>query len=190
MNPVEIAATIFGLLCVWLTVKQNIWCWPTGLVMVVLYISIFYEAKLYSDVILQVFYIFVQFYGWYYWLHGGKNRSEVPVTKMTKTALTVWTLIGIVGTLGWGYFMNRFTDASIPYGDAFTTVISIVAQWLMAKKVLESWWYWIAVDVVAVGVYFVKGLYLTTGLYAVFLGLAIAGYIAWRKSRIESLVVV
>ena len=190
MNPVEIAATIFGLLCVWLTVKQNIWCWPTGLVMVVLYIFIFYEAKLYSDVILQVFYIFVQFYGWYYWLHGGKNRSEVPVTKMTKTALTVWTLIGIVGTLGWGYFMNRFTDASIPYGDAFTTVISIVAQWLMAKKVLESWWYWIAVDVVAVGVYFVKGLYLTTGLYAVFLGLAIAGYIAWRKSRIESLVVV
>jgi nicotinamide mononucleotide transporter len=89
--------------------------------------------------------------------------------------------LGAAGTLLWGHLMGRFTHAALPYPDAFTTVSSLIAQWLMARKRLDSWYFWIAVDVVAVGIYLYKGLYLTTGLYAIFLGLAVTGLMVWRR---------
>lgn len=179
-NWIEISATLFGFTCVALTVRQNIWCWPAGLVQVVLYLFVFYQAKLYSDLILHVIYVGMQFYGWYFWLHGGKDRMEAPVRRIF--AAKAWIWFTIVGTLTWGYGMTTFTDASVPYWDAFTTVASLVATYLMAKKVLESWLWWIAVDVVAIGVYFYKGLYPTTVLYITFLVMATMGYFSWRKS--------
>lgn len=182
MTPVEATAVIFGLLCVWLTVRQNIWCWPTGLVQVVLYIFIFYQVKLYSDLILHVIYVGMQIYGWYHWLHGGRDRGTLPVSTLRWRGRIGWVTAAAFGTGAWGLLMARFTDAAVPYGDAFTTAASLIAQWLMARKRLESWLFWIAVDVIAVGIYWYKELYLTSGLYAVFLGLAIMGLFAWRKS--------
>lgn len=178
----EIPGTIFGLICVWLTVRQHIWCWPTGLVSVVLYVVVFYEAKLYSDLVLQVVYIFMQLYGWYHWLYGGAKRTELPVTTQPPAHTIGWWIFALIGSALWGYGMATYTDAAAPYWDAFIAVASLVAQWLMARKKLESWWFWIAVDCVAVGVYASKKLYVTTGLYAVFLILAISGWLAWRKS--------
>jgi nicotinamide mononucleotide transporter len=182
MTWIEATAVIFGLLCVGLTIRQNIWCWPTGLVQVALYIAIFYSVKLYSDLILHVIYVVLQIYGWYHWLHGGKNRSTLPVSSLTYRGWLAWPSVVVVGTFAWGYLMATYTDASVPYGDAFTTAASLVAQWLMARKRVESWLFWISVDVVAIGIYWYKGLYLTSGLYAAFLVLAIAGLLAWRKS--------
>jgi len=182
MSPVEIVATIFGLLCVYFTVKQNIWCWPTGLVQVVLYTYIFFGAKLYSDSILQVIYIPMQIYGWYFWLHGGKDKKEAPVTKINGRFWSWMLSTGIILTLGWGYIMGKYFGAACPIPDAFIVVTSLFAQWLLSKKKLESWMLWIAVDVVAIWVYLYKHLYLTSGLYAVFLGLAISGFIAWKKA--------
>jgi len=179
---IEVAATVFGLLCVWLTIRQNIWCWPTGLVQVLLFIVIFYEVKLYSDLILHVIYVVMQLYGWHHWLHGGRDRATLIVTGQSRSAVLTWVAVTICGTVGWGYAMASFTDAAVPYGDAFTTVASLVAQWLMARKKIESWFFWIAVDVVAIGVYLYKALYVTSGLYAVFLVMATAGYFAWTKS--------
>lgn len=95
----------------------------------------------------------------------------------------MWVFIAVAGTLLWGFVMKTLTDASVPYPDAFTTVASLIAQWLMARKRLESWCFWIAVDVVAIGVYFYKQLFFTTGLYAVFLILAIMGFLEWRKNE-------
>ncbi|TFH46317.1 MAG: nicotinamide riboside transporter PnuC [Lysobacterales bacterium] len=181
MTAIEAIAVVFGVICVWLTVKQNIWCWPTGLVQVFLFIFIFYNAKLYSDLILHVIYVGMQIYGWNHWLRGGKEKASLPVSTMRIPGRLVWGLVCIIGTFAWGWLMKSFTDAAVPYADAFTTVTSLVAQWLMARKRLESWWFWIAVDVIAIGVYFYKELYLTTGLYAVFLVLATIGFIAWRK---------
>ncbi len=183
---IESFAVVFGLLCVWLTVRQNIWCWPTGLVQVVLYIVIFYQVKLYSDLILHVVYLGMQIYGWYHWLHGGRNRGELAVTRLSSRALAGWTLAAVAGSAGWGYLMASGTNAALPYGDAFTTVASLIAQWLMARKRLESWWFWIAVDVVAIGIYVRKDLFLTSGLYAVFLCLATMGYFAWRKDLLTA----
>lgn len=181
MTLIEAIAVLFGIICVWLTIRQNIWCWPTGLIQVLLFIYIFYSVKLYSDLILHVIYVGLQFYGWHQWLRGGRDHGKLSVTHMSYSSLSLWCIIVAVGTLIWGYLMARNTDAALPYPDAFTTVASLTAQWLMAKKRLQSWLFWIAVDVIAIGVYFYKELYLTTGLYAVFLIMATLGFFAWRK---------
>jgi len=182
MSPIEIVATVFGLACVGLTVKEKIWCWPIGLVQVILYVYVFYTAKLYSDSILQVIYIPLQFYGWYYWLKGGNRRTEAPVTVLSIKELSIWTILGFIGMGAWGWFMKTHTDAACPYPDAFIVSMSLIAQWLMSKKKLESWGFWLVVDVVAVGVYLYKHLYFTSGLYAVYIGLAIMGLLSWFKS--------
>lgn len=182
MSPIEIAATLFGLVSVYLTIKENIWCWPTGIIMVILYVFVFYDAKLYSDVMLQVIYIFMQAYGWYFWVYGGKKEEKVHVITLKLRERIMWFFVAIIGAAAWGYVMHTYTDASLPYTDSLIVVMSLIAQWFLAKKVLESWVLWIAVDVLALYVYSAKGLYLTTGLYAVFLILAIKGLIEWRKS--------
>jgi len=184
MTPIELAATITGLASVWLSVRRNIWCWPTGLVMVTLYIFIFYDAKLYSDMGLQIVYIFMQIYGWYYWLSGAKDGDKddaVPVTRLSSRQLAATWALGLAGIVALGYVMDTYTDASLAYWDAATTVLSLIAQWFLGKKILESWVFWITVDVLAVGVYLAKGLYLTSGLYVVFLGMAAAGLFEWLK---------
>ncbi len=182
MTWIEAVAAAFGLVCVWLTVRQNIWCWPTGLIQVALYIGVFYHAKLYSDLILHVIYVIMQVYGWYHWLHGGRERSELPVTVLSMPALLAWILIGLAAAVPWGYSMATYTDAAAPYADSFIVAMSLIAQWLMARKKLESWQFWIAVDIVAIAVYLYKELFITTGLYSVFLVLAVLGYVHWRQS--------
>jgi nicotinamide mononucleotide transporter len=182
MSQIEIVAVVFGLFAVWFTVRQNIWCWPMGLVQVSLYIIVFYQVKLYSDLILHVIYVGVQLFGWYHWLHGGRDRGKLKVSYLTPLHLGGWLLVVAAGTALWGKLMGSLTDAAVPYGDAFTTAASLVAMWLQVEKKVESWAFWIAVDVVAVGIYSYKGLYPTTGLYLVFLVLSIVGWRQWRAS--------
>lgn len=181
MTWLEAIATVFGIICVWLTVRQHLWCWPMGLIQVTLYTYIFYEAKLYSDTILHIIYIILNMYGWYYWSRGTQKLDILPVTLLQRRVL-LWVTVAVAGTALWGFTMARYTDASVPYLDAFTTVASLIAQWLMTRKKLESWLFWIAVDIIAIGVYWHKELYITSGLYTVFLVLATLGYFEWRKS--------
>lgn len=182
MTWIEIVATMFGFLCVVLTIRRNIWCWPTGLVQVALFIIIFYQARLYSDLILHVIYVGMQFYGWYCWTVGRRAADQGPVViaSMPPHHLAMWASITLVLTTVWGYAMSTWTDASLPYPDAFTTVASLVAQYLLARKLLENWLFWIVVDVVAIGVYYYKSLFPTSILYAAFLGLAVIGFVTWR----------
>lgn len=182
MSIIEILAVGFGLLAVWFTVRQNIWCWPMGLIQVSLYIVVFYEVKLYSDLILHVIYVGVQIFGWYHWLHGGRDHGRLKVSALSRLGLGGWMLVVAAGTAGWGTLMGRLTDAAVPYGDAFTTAASLVAMWLQVQKKIESWAFWIAVDVVAITIYAYKGLIPTTLLYAVFLVLSIMGWRQWNRS--------
>ena len=179
---IEAIAVVCGLTCVALTIRQNIWCWPIGLVQVTLYVFIFYQVKLYSDLILHLIYIALQIYGWHHWLHGRNDREPLMVSRLSLQARLIWLTVAVLGSGGWGYMRDLYTDASVPYGDAFTTVASLIAQWLLARKHLESWLFWIAVDIVAIGIYWHKELYLTSVLYAVFLVLATLGWFAWRNS--------
>lgn len=181
---VEYAAVVFGLLCVGLTVRQSIWCWPTGLVMVSLYIVIFFRAQLYSDMLLQGVYVVLQIYGWQLWLRGGEQPDQqLAVTRLTPKALAAWCAVAVVSAAVLGTVMMQRTDASFPYLDAFTTTTSLVAQWLMGKKKVASWGFWIVVDMVAIHVYYQKGLYPTAALYGVFLTMAIAGGLAWYRDH-------
>jgi nicotinamide mononucleotide transporter len=127
----------------------------------------------------------LQVYGWHHWLRGGGRNGgaddELPITRLTPLGMAAWALAGAVGAAALGAVIRRYTDAALPYWDAAITVLSLVAQVLLARKVLENWLFWIGVDVLAVGVYAAKKLYPTTGLYAVFLVMAIAGWMAWRK---------
>jgi nicotinamide mononucleotide transporter len=180
----EKIAVAFGLANVYLTVRQNIWCWPVGVVMVSLYIYIFFHAKLYSDAGLNVFFLVMQFYGWYEWTRGGVDHSRsLSAVKRLDAREWAWTIAGVVGgTAVLGTVMHRYTDAALPYPDAFTTLLSVFAQFLLTRKILENWMLWILADVVYIGVYSIKSLYWTAGLYVIFLALCVQGYREWKAS--------
>jgi len=182
MDLIEILGVAFGLWSVWLTVKENVWCWPIGIINILFFMVMFANAKLYADFLLQVIFLVLSFYGWYFWVHPKSGKEKVPVTIMNlaNRAFTFGTFIG--GTVVMGYLLSTYTDASVPYWDSSTTVMSIIAQFLMSRKKLECWAIWITADVIDTGIYLYKELYLTSILYLVFLGLAIVGLLAWRKS--------
>ena len=181
MSGLEIAATVFGLINVYLIVRRNIWNFPFGLVMVVLYAKIFYDYKLYSDSLLQLYYIVVQLYGWWYWLKGRRPDGLINVETLDRRGRLIAGAVIVAGAAALGWGMSN-TDASVPYWDATTTVMSLVAMVLLSRRKLENWVLWIAVDVLSIGIYSYKELYLTAGLYAVFLGLASWGLVEWLRA--------
>ena len=182
----ELVAVLFGVVSVFLSVRENIWSWPTALVNVALYFVLFYETGLYSDMWLQAVYFGLSIYGWYEWLHGGAGRTALTVTR---TPLRLWGILAVIGTAFWaadGAVMARAAGSALPHLDAATATVSLAAQYLMTRKLLENWALWIAVDLVYVGMFIYKGLYLTAGNYAIYLVLAVLGHLAWRRSLAAS----
>jgi nicotinamide mononucleotide transporter len=182
MSPYEVVGVAFGVLAVWLTVRESPWCWPTGLVNVGLFSVVFYQAKLYADMALQVVYVVLCLYGWHQWLHGGVGHGALHVSRAPRSALVGLGAAGIAGGVAIGLLLRHATDAALPYWDAGTASFSLVAQALQTRKWIECWLVWIVVDVVYVGMYLAKALYPTTGLYLVFLVLAALGWRQWTRS--------
>ena len=182
MSTIELIAVMLGVANILLVARRSIWNFPVALVMVTLYARIFWEAKLYSDAGLQGFFFAVNLYGWRSWRASKADAGEVVIERLTRTALIAWIAGSIIAMLGWGTVMARLTDASLPYADASVAMLSVAAQLLMTWRKIENWYWWIVVNIISVGLYAVKGLYLTTGLYALFLILALWGLISWRKS--------
>lgn len=181
MSTIEIIAVALGVANILLVARRSIWNFPVALVMVTLYARIFWDAKLYSDAGLQGFFFVVNLYGWWSWRANKEDAGEVVVERLTRAALTGWIGGSMVAVLGWGTVMARLTDASLPYADASVAMLSVAAQLLLTWRRLENWYWWIVVNVISVGLYAAKGLYLTTGLYALFLILAVWGLMSWRK---------
>ncbi|HEU4989172.1 MAG TPA: nicotinamide riboside transporter PnuC [Gemmatimonadaceae bacterium] len=182
MSTVEWIAAIAGAISVYLSARENIWSWPTAIVNVGLYILIFQRSGLYSDMGLQVVYLVLSIYGWYEWLHGGANRSKLEVSKASGR---VWLVSAVAGGLGWLVIWSitrRLHGVSIPSIDAGLTATSLVAQWMMTRKIVENWVLWIVADIVYVPMYIYKHLYVTSGLYLVFLALAVMGLVEWKRS--------
>lgn len=179
----EGAATWLTLVCVLLANRQNNWTWPTGIISVLMFGWIFYEAQLYSSAVMNALYYFpVQFLGWYQWVKGGKNGGErTPVWAYNTERFEI--LLGIlVCIVGWAVFLH-WTDAVSIWWDAAILGISIVAQWIMNYKRIEAWFLWIAVDIISPIIYWTNGLYLIASLYALFLGIAIHGAYSWWKDE-------
>ena len=182
MLPTELVAVVLTLAAVYLTTRQNIWCWPLGMASVTLYALVFHQARLYADMGLQGLYFALAVYGWWAWRHGGEDHAELEVSLTSSRARVVLAAIGVLAGITLGQILNRFTDASLPFMDSILTSFSIIAQWMQTRKRLEAWLVWLAVDVFYVGLFLYKGLYPTAGLYAIFLYLAVLGFVEWRRS--------
>lgn len=182
MNLLEIIAVALGIANVGLLVRRSIWNYPFGMAMVALYCVIFWQARLYGEAALQVFFFVVQGWGWWLWARAGGLAQMVSVSWMGWRARAVSLVLVAGSSLAIGWAMARFTDAALPYADATIAGASVVAQVLLAMRRVENWALWIAIDVLSVGVYVSRELYLTAGLYVVFLVLATLGLIGWARA--------
>ena len=181
-NPFEIVGVITGVLGVWLTTRQKIWCWPVGIVSVACFVAVFFGAKLYGAMVLQGVYILLLAYGWHAWSRGGGGREALKVTRVRPGLAAALAAVGAVASAAGGLWLGARTDEALPWLDGFTTSFSLVAQWMQARKLLENWLVWVVVDLAYVGMSLSQGLTLTAGLYAVYIGLAALGYRDWRRS--------
>jgi nicotinamide mononucleotide transporter len=188
-NYVEVLGVITGLVYLYFSVRQIIWLWPFGIISSALFILIFFNSKFYADMGLQVYYLGVSIYGWIYWSRGAVDRDErstLPVRRINRQQALVLSVIGILLLLGIVYILKQFTDSDVPWGDGFTTAGSIVATWMLARKILEHWMVWVVVDIVAAGLYFYKGLYPSFLLYLIFTIIAVVGFFQWKRSISEN----
>lgn len=184
MHSLEFAAALLGLINIVLIVRRSVWNYPFGLAMVAISGWLFAQpdVRLYSDAGLQVFFFGVQLYGWWHWSRAQAAAGEIEVLVLGSPARLAIIAAITVATIGWGALMSLYTDAALPGWDAFIAMASVAAQVLMARRYLENWLLWIAVDLIAIGVYATKGLILLALLYFAFLILSIVGFLAWRKS--------
>jgi nicotinamide mononucleotide transporter len=183
----ESSGVITGIICVYLAAKNNIWNWPVAIVSVIIYIFIFLEAKLYADMGLQVYFLIMNIYGWYFWSRKSPNHKRIPITSITRKEIILAIIAILVFTFCLGFLLKEGTDASFPFIDSFCTACSLVAQIFLARKVMENWLIWIFTDLIYVGVYLAKDLHLTAGMYALYIYIAAVGYLDWRKEfRLEN----
>ena len=186
--PLELTETlgfVTGSIGVWLTVKENIWSWPIGIANSAFFVALFFDARLFADMGLQLIYIALGFLGWYWWLRGGADRTILRVSRASTATLLTLAALVVVATGGLTLFLRSIGDAA-PVLDALTTTLSLAAQYLLTRKLLESWYVWIAADIIYIGLYSSRELYLTAALYALFLGLCVLGLRGWRGSLIPA----
>ncbi len=186
---IEIFGVVTGILYVILEVKQNRLLWPLGILTSAAYIYIFFSGKFYADMGLQVYYVLISIYGWYYWSRGGAraDKGELPVVRINRKQLILLLLTFTFSWLGIYFILDRLTDSTVPLGDSFTTALAIVATWMLTRKIIEQWFLWIIANLVSVGLYIYKGLYPTVILYAVYAGMAVYGYLEWKRSMTKKL---
>ncbi len=184
MNPalLEWSAVAFSILGVWLMAQRRTLAWPVGLISVGLYAAVFFEAKLYSDMLLQGAFAAFLLYGLVNWHRQEKPDGRVVIAPLSPRHCVRDLGLGVAFGLALGAAMHSWTDAALPWLDAMLAALSLVAQWWQARRHTATWWLWIVVDVVYVGMYAVKSLHVTAGLYLLFIGLAVMGLRAWRKA--------
>ncbi len=182
-NKIELLGAILGIAFIFFSIRQNILTWPTGLATSALYIVVFFQSKFYADMGLQVYYVGISIYGWYYWIKGKKTKNSATVS-VKQTNKRLWLKLMVISLLLYVailIILLNFTDSDIPFMDSFTTALSIIATWMLAKKYIEQWLIWIFVDIISAGLYIYKELWPTVILFAVYTVMAYLGYIQWRK---------
>ncbi len=182
-NLTEVLGAILGVLYIFFSIRQHILTWPTGLLTSVLYVLVFFKARLYADMGLQLYYVLISIYGWYFWLKGRKpdTGEKVPVRvssiklryKLIFISLTLYAIILFI--------LRKFTDSDVPHMDSMTTALSIVATWMLARKYIGHWIIWIFVDAFSAGLYIYKGLWATVILFSIYTVMAILGFFEWKK---------
>jgi nicotinamide mononucleotide transporter len=188
LSEVELIAAGLGLANIVLISLRSVWNYAFGIPMVILYGFVFFEARLYSDAILQVYFLLMQGYGLWNWMHGRADDGLVRVGTLSNEARLATAGVTLAASLAIGFVFARYTDAALPWIDAPIAAMSVIAQYLMSVRKIENWVLWIAVDLIAVVIYPIRGLYLTTGLYAIFLAVSVFGLWQWlQEYRREAL---
>lgn len=182
-NWIEVLGTVLSIIYLYLSIKQRIGLWLFGFLCSLLYVIVFFQAKFYADMSLQFYYLAVSIYGWFSW--KGKSKKAESVLAISKTSIKSGIemfFIAVVIYFFYYYILSQFTDSPLPRADSFTTSLSIIATWMLARKKLEHWLLWIVVDSVSAGLYIYKGLYITSILFVIYTIMAIVGYYQWRRS--------
>lgn len=182
LSWIELAGALLSAWAVWLTARRRPWCWPIGMLSVLVYGWIFLEAKLYSDALLQVAFGGLIVYGWIRWLQHLDAEGRVEIAPLSAPLAALQLLMGVAGAIVLGTVMHNWTDAALPWLDAALTAFSLVAQWWQGRRHIAAWWLWIVVDVIYVGEYVYKHLLITSVLYAGFVVLAVIGWRTWKRS--------
>ena len=185
MNYLELAGTIIGLIYLWLEYKASVYLWIASVIMPAVYIVIYYQAGLYADLGINVYYVFASVYGLICWMLGSKGndekKEELKITHTPKKMYLPLTAVTAVLTYLIAQILINFTDSNVPWADSFTTALSVVAMWMLARKYAEQWLAWIVVDIVCTLLYVYKGLYFTSMLYAIYSVIAYFGYLKWKR---------
>lgn len=183
-NWIEISGAVISVIYLYFSYRQIIWLWPFGLLSALFYIWIYYDSGFYADMSLQLYYVFISIYGWYHWNKGKNGSGEKNTLKISRLGrntaliltgifLVIWVIIYVV--------LENFTNSMVPVMDALTTAGSIIATWMLARKILEHWLVWVIVDAISLGLYLYKELYATSVLFLIYTIVAVAGYYAWRN---------
>lgn len=180
---VENVGVATGLAYIILSVRQNIWCWFFGIISSGLYLVVFFNSKIYADMTLQFYYVVMGVYGWIHWARfdDGSTKKELPLSRLTMKMALILSVVSIVLFFIIAQLLIKFTDSPVPWVDAFTSSLSFVATWMLARKIMEHWIIWIVVDAVSIGLYLYRELYSSIILFAVLTLLAVLGYFEWRK---------
>ena len=196
LNFLEIFGTIVGLIYLWLEYRASIYLWIAGIVMPAIYIFVYYKAGLYADFGINIYYLIAAIYGWFFWMWGhrkkkgqlttadastGDTPKDLPIVHTPGKCYLPLFLVFVVSFLGIAWILIAYTDSNVPWLDSFTTALSIVGMWMLARKYVEQWFAWILVDIVCCGLYIYKDLYLTSALYGLYSIIAIFGYFKWKK---------
>ncbi len=189
MQAIEILGTIVGVIYLWLEYRANIYLWIASIIMPAIYLVVYYDAGLYADFMINIYYLVIALYGWAAWRYSFKlfgkgenvHNRELPISH---TPAKIW--IKIVGVyailqLAIAWILIRFTDSTVPWADAFTTAVSVIGMWMLARKYIEQWWVWFIVDVTSAVLYIYKDLYFTAALYALYAIVVIFGYRKWEQ---------
>ncbi len=182
-NWIEITGSILSLVYLFLSVRQNIWLWIFGFASSALYIAVFFQSKFYADMSLQVYYLVVSVYGFLHWTlkKQASGGNDLPVVSVNGKQIMMLSLAAVAIWAIYYFVLSNFTDSDVAFPDSITTALSIVATWMLARKILEHWLIWIFVDAFSALLYLYKELYFTTGLFVVYTIMAIIGYLRWRK---------
>jgi len=185
-TPLDQANFVLGVVGVWLMIRRSLWAFPVGLVAVTVQGVLFYRSRYYADATLQILFFVALAYGWWHWVRDKGAAPELPITRLTRRGLAATVLLAGAGTVAWALVLRKYTDAIMPFRDAFIAAYSVAAQVLQARKQIENWPLWVAVNAAAVCSYWLGGLYYTTFLYALYLVMAFGGWQAWHRAWKEN----
>jgi nicotinamide mononucleotide transporter len=179
----EIFGALSGFIYIFLEIKANKWMWPVGFITSLVYVFVFFDAKFYADMSLQFYYIFISIYGWYLWLKGEQhsNKKEYQISHVRLKDIAGLSIFFVIAFVLISYILVKYTDSPLPYWDTLTTALSIVATWMLAKKLIQHWYLWVVINLIAMGLYIYKDLYPTSILHLVYTIFAVIGYFEWKR---------